>query len=127
MNTNQTINGYRIDSRDKKSVKQTREFDYLLPKAKTMDALEALQDAVDEENKRDEGVKRWCAANPDRWINYDDPDNIYEEPTDEEAQLMCADCPLFQLCSDYAKVARPAFGVWAGNVYGRELNEKEAK
>lgn len=46
-----------------------------------------------------------------------------ELPTDREAELMCASCPLANLCRDYAKVAHPAWGIFGGIVHGRVLQE----
>lgn len=42
-------------------------------------------------------------------------------PTDREAELMCSTCAAFDLCRQYAESAHPAFGVWAGTVWGRNL------
>lgn len=42
-------------------------------------------------------------------------------PTDREAQLMCAGCPLKKTCGEYAREAHPAWGVWEGTVRGRNL------
>lgn len=44
-------------------------------------------------------------------------------PTDRQAQIMCGDCKVFELCRKYAEVERPAWGVYAGRVYGRKLQE----
>lgn len=44
-------------------------------------------------------------------------------PTDREAALMCSLCPVFEPCEVYTAVARPAWGVWAGVVKGRELQK----
>lgn len=46
-----------------------------------------------------------------------------ELPTDAEAQLMCAGCPLMQTCSEYQDEAHPSWGVWGGKVQGRKLEE----
>ena len=44
-------------------------------------------------------------------------------PTDEEAQLMCAGCPMMKLCESYRTEAHPSWGIWAGKVQGRKLKE----
>lgn len=44
-------------------------------------------------------------------------------PSDEEAKRMCLGCPVFDLCETYKQVARPAYGVYAGVVKGRNLEE----
>lgn len=120
VNLNQTVNGWRVDSRDKKSVKQSKELDYLLPKKGSQEALDALQDAVDADNELDQ-PQRNCYGKSALYSNYDDPKNLGGVPTDEEAQLMCAGCPLMKLCKTYGTTARPAFGIWGGKLYGREL------
>lgn len=44
-----------------------------------------------------------------------------ELPTDREAQLACAPCPLISLCEEYRQAAHPSWGIWAGKVQGRNL------
>lgn len=115
-----TVRGYRVDSRsDKKS--EDKEFDYLKPKLSTQEALDALQEAVNEDNAKDE-PERNCYDKSTQFSNYDDPRSLYDIPTDSQARRMCGGCPLFDLCKDYATKARPAWGVWGGKVYGRNLN-----
>lgn len=46
-----------------------------------------------------------------------------ELPTDREAQLMCAGCDALATCGIYRDEAHPAWGVWAGVVKGRKLQE----
>lgn len=60
-----------------------------------------------------------CIEDPDKWTGYD-RDGV-EIPTDAEAQEMCAGCPVFDLCSEYAELERPAIGIHAGKVWGRGL------
>lgn len=48
-----------------------------------------------------------CLGKPDKWTGD-------ELPTDREAQMMCATCPLVQICSQYAEGAHVAHGVWGG-------------
>ena len=31
--------------------------------------------------------------------------------------MICSDCPLFNACDEYARLARPKAGVWAGKTY----------
>lgn len=57
-----------------------------------------------------------CVGKPEKWTGD-------ELPTDRQAQLMCATCPLVQMCSQYAEGAHVAHGVWGGKVYGRRLAE----
>jgi hypothetical protein len=44
-------------------------------------------------------------------------------PTDRQAQVMCAGCESTNECEIYRLVARPAWGVFSGHVYGRKLEE----
>lgn len=39
-----------------------------------------------------------------------------EQMTDREAQMKCAPCPVFDKCEIYRKLAKPAWGTWAGKV-----------
>ena len=120
VNLNQTINGWRPDSRDKRSVKQSKEFDYMLPRVGSQEALDDLHEAVDDDNRSGD-PQRNCAGKSELYTNYDDPRNLMDTPSDEEAELMCAGCPLLALCRDYADKAHPAFGVYGGVIYGRSL------
>lgn len=54
-----------------------------------------------------------CDDRPEAWIDYDE-DN---PPQRSVARAMCADCPLFQQCGEYAAKIKPAIGVWAGKIY----------
>lgn len=116
-----TIRGFRLDSRDNKPDKD-REFNHLLPKRKTQEKLDALQEVVNEDNKLTT-PERNCFGLSAKFTNYDDPRNLYNPPTDEEAVSMCSGCPLLKLCGDYATAAKPEWGVWAGKVYGRDLED----
>lgn len=42
-------------------------------------------------------------------------------PTDREAELMCSTCLAWNACNRYAESAHPAWGVFSGKVYGRNL------
>tara|TARA_R110002124_G_scaffold51856_20_gene149706 strand:+ start:2325 stop:2534 length:210 start_codon:yes stop_codon:yes gene_type:complete len=35
----------------------------------------------------------------------------------EVCKTICSDCPLRTLCAEYAEIARPKAGVWAGKRY----------
>lgn len=48
-------------------------------------------------------------------------------PSDEQAQRLCTGCPVFKQCAEYRDVAKPAYGVYAGVVRGRALQEKEGE
>lgn len=92
----------------------------MLPRVGSQEALDDLHEAVDEDN-RSGNPQRNCAGKSELYTNYDDPRNLMDTPTDEEAELMCSGCPVFLKCDTYAQVAHPAFGVYAGKVYGRSL------
>jgi hypothetical protein len=57
--------------------------------------------------------KAKCAAKPELWIDYEDG----EEPTKNQAYVMCHDCPVLVECARFASAYRPAVGVWGGEVY----------
>lgn len=42
-------------------------------------------------------------------------------PTDVEAQMMCAGCPMATICEAYRVEAHPSWGVFSGRVQGRAL------
>lgn len=119
MSRYETIRGYKIDSGTEKALKPDKRFDYLKPRKGSEEALEKLQQAVTEDNML-QHAERNCAGQADRYINYDNPDNLFTRPTVKEAELMCLGCPLFKLCEEYADAAKPEWGVWAGKVYGKE-------
>lgn len=54
-----------------------------------------------------------CQDRPAEFVDYDE-DNL---PTAEEAYMLCADCPLLELCASYAEQERPAWGIHAQEVW----------
>lgn len=54
-----------------------------------------------------------CQDRPAEFVDFDE-DNL---PTAEEAYRLCHGCPLLELCSVWAEQERPAWGVWAGEVW----------
>ena len=60
-----------------------------------------------------------CTDDPETWDCWDR--DGYRIPTNEEAQALCAGCPIFEECQAYAEVAKPAIGIYAGKVYGAGL------
>lgn len=103
----ETIRGYRVvgDRPRDRSLSYT----YLQQDGKSAKLLTIL---------RTEAVKKGsnCLGKPEQWTSD-------ELPSDKDAQLMCASCPLIALCNDYAETAHVAHGVWGGKVYGRRLAE----
>lgn len=67
---------------------------------------------------RTEAVKQGanCLGKPEQWTGD-------ELPTDREAQMACASCPVWDLCNSYREAAHPAWGNWAGVVKGRNLQK----
>lgn len=63
------------------------------------------------------GTRGDCRHDPDLHTG---PDAFESEPITERlarqdvARQVCEDCPVWDLCLDYALRIRPAFGVWAG-------------
>lgn len=66
----------------------------------------------------DHGDEVPCVQNPEPYTSDD-------LPTDREAQMMCGSCPVAvkTKCAIFAEIARPAHGVFAGQVHGRALAE----
>lgn len=61
----------------------------------------------------------------EKMANCVNDDRFIQEPlpTDREAQMMCAGCPVFDLCDKAATIERPSWGIYAGRVVGRALDE----
>lgn len=108
---NEFIQGYRVSSRDEIPV-QPHPTDYLKPKKGSSHPLEELHKGALREGSN-------CLGREAEFVDYDEP------PTDEAAARLCAGCPVFDLCDRYAIVGHPAWGIYAGKVHGRELEEKE--
>lgn len=58
-----------------------------------------------------------CVGKAEQWTSDD-------LPTDREAQMMCGQCDIVELCRQYAEEAHPAWGVYGGRVFGRNLKER---
>lgn len=54
-----------------------------------------------------------CYGNPGPYMDYDE-DNI---PSNEEAEALCAGCPLKEMCEEYALKTGETHGVWGGKVF----------
>lgn len=100
-----TVKGYRILGDRPKS--RELSYDYLQQSPKASKLLRELWDRAPKEGAN-------CVGQPEKWTSDD-------LPTDREAALMCASCPLMDLCREYTQEAHPAIGVWAGTVRGRNL------
>lgn len=58
------------------------------------------------------GTEPKCIGLEAQYVDYLKP------PTRAEAVEMCEGCPLFDLCDAVSTNRKPAWGVWAGRVYG---------
>lgn len=101
------IRGYRILGDRPKD--RSLSMEYLQQSPKAAKLLKELWDRAPKEGAN-------CVGEPEKWTSED-------LPTDREAQMMCAGCPMLQLCREYTDAAHPAWGVWAGTVKGRKLKE----
>lgn len=111
MTTETTIRGYRVLGEQKPDKQYS--YDSLMLKP---DASRALKDLWLEAGSK--------GAN---CLNREEEFRGDTLPTDEEAALMCAGCPSWGKCDLYRKLAHPAWGVYAGHVQGRALEEIERK
>lgn len=102
------VRGYRIQGDPPKPDKQIST-QYLLQKPEAAQALTILRAGV-----RDKGAN--CVGKEEFFSG----DAL---PSDRDAALACASCPVKDLCADYAEKAHVAYGVFAGKVYGRGLME----
>lgn len=108
MNDNLTsIRGYRPTGDRPKD--RSLSYTYLQQDSRSAKLLAELRTAAVQKGSN-------CLGRPEQWTRDD-------LPTDREAQLMCASCPVFALCNEYREAAHPAWGVWGGQVKGRKLKE----
>lgn len=103
----EVIKGYRIVGERPKD--RSLSYEYLKQDGKSAKLLTIL---------RTEAAKQGanCVGKPDKWTGD-------ELPTDREAQMACASCPVWDLCNSYREAAHPAWGNWAGVVKGRNLQK----
>lgn len=76
-----------------------------------------LTQAIDDFDKAKSLVDAKCKDSPERYMDWEEP------PSAEEADLMCAGCPLRKACANYGVAAKEWHGVWGGMVIheGRRL------
>lgn len=55
----------------------------------------------------------------DDWRYIQDREEIDDNDLDQMART-CRTCPLFALCDEYARTAKPNAGMWAGRYWGRK-------
>lgn len=79
------------------------------------------QELIREANKPDQRIP--CREDPDKWDGWD-RDGV-PIPTPTEAKEWCADCPVLELCRDFARTERPAIGVYGGELYGAGVVKAE--
>lgn len=106
----ETLKGYRVGTEPTPEPRR-QSTDYLRLTAPGAHALHRLRDAVEARGAN-------CVGRPDEFTG--DP-----LPSDEEAKRLCTGCPVFRECAQYREVAKPAYGVYAGVVRGRSLQEGE--
>lgn len=51
----------------------------------------------------------------------------FDVPSPGRAKMMCAGCDAIAECDIYAQVEKPGWGVYGGNVYGRDIAERERR
>ena len=107
------VRGYRVLGDVKKPNKQYNT-DHLLQTPEAAKSLVRLRKLA-----RTEGSN--CRDRPDEFT----PPEGTPLPSDTEAEILCAGCPLKtrQACGTYVRLGHPAFGVWDGKVRGRALEE----
>lgn len=74
------------------------------------------REVIDEYNQITDQASRngWrpkCKDNPGPYMDFDEP------PTPEEAEALCAGCPIIELCFERAIANHEKFGVWGGFVF----------
>lgn len=103
-----SIPGYRVYGDRPKPDKRFND-DYLRPTTEAAHAHTKLRESV-----RVNGAN--CVGRAEEFSGD-------ELPTDRQAQIMCAGCESFTHCDIYRLIAKPSYGVHAGVVTGRHLNE----
>jgi hypothetical protein len=88
------------DGKDQNALK------YLLLTKRAERAAEPLQKKLGTE-------RALCQDNPGPYIDYQEG----QEPSAEEAYLMCKGCPALLECARFAIAYAPPVGVWGGEVY----------
>lgn len=84
---------------------------YLQIKPDALAAWDAFNDKLQAARDTGRGLPN-CEGDPGPWMDYDE--NL---PTAEEAYSLCDGCPLLAECGIYVELERPAWGVWAGDVW----------
>lgn len=92
------------DMAHKNDERPSAPWNYLRPKGDAQEKLDALNKAIDAMDERTR-----CFNNPEDYSDYDEE----RPPTVVEAAMLCAGCPVLDLCRDYA-VASKDRGVWGG-------------
>ena len=59
-----------------------------------------------------EEIRPKCEGRSAEFVDY------VSAPSRAQARVMCAGCPLLELCDEAARHRRPGWGVWGGRVYG---------
>lgn len=90
------------------------------PRLSKTRALAALNEAI---GSLPEGTVIPCVKNPE--LYQDLPDDVTY--TEDEAEALCAGCPLYQVCRDYGKADRAATGVWGGIFYPNDRQENNSR
>lgn len=85
----------------------------------SMEYLKQSHTAVNAHTELKQAINKKGANCVGKWEIWDGDDM----PTDREAQMLCASCPVFDLCKQYAEASHPAWTILAGKVYGRKLKE----
>lgn len=74
-----------------------------------------------------------CSNNPEPYMDYEDyllEDEEVEVPprrSADEVFMLCALCPIIDLCYDFAVANEEASGVWGGTDFGDVSNKKLGK
>lgn len=107
--------------------KKTAPWNLLKPRQEAMPTWLEFQDRLDE-------GRTPCFENPERFSDFNDPrypeDRLEQGgnpfPTAQEAEALCEECPLLNICLEFALKQREDFGVYGGKriVGGRVYGEK---
>lgn len=97
------VGGRRMGYYESTAREPEDELDYLRPSAVSGPLLLRLTRAATAQDPN-------CKGRGDEFVDYE------VAPTAEQAAALCAGCPIFDECREYAQAAQP-YGVWGGEVY----------
>lgn len=104
-----------------KSARKRAEEPVVVPPSPVQPRNQDMTHALESFDKAQVVVRGKCYLKWTQWTDY----TKATMPTEIEAALMCAGCPLMAACANAAEAQLPGWGVWAGErwAYGERYND----